>query len=124
MSILGLAVFITGIAIIVFGITTAARYGSTPPPNAGSIGQGQVLGGAGLAAFGVVLLGSALALLADLRRSRPIAAIVAVVAAILSAIAVVRVTTLGIGDPILAGSLAVATVIFAAAAVILARRPK
>jgi len=122
MSILGLAVFITGIAMVVFGMTTTARYGSTPPPNAGSIGVGQLLGGAGLAAFGVVLLGSALAVLADLRRSRPIAAVVAAVAAVLSLIAIVRVTTLGIGDPILAGALAVAAVIFVAAAVILARR--
>ncbi|HEX6654611.1 MAG TPA: hypothetical protein VF153_00200 [Candidatus Limnocylindria bacterium] len=124
MSILGLAIFIAGIAMVVFGITTAARYGSTPPPNAGAIGQGQVLGGAGLAAMGVVLLGSALALLADLRRSRPIAAVVAGAAGVLSLIAVVRVTTLGVGDPILAGSLAVAAVIFTAAAIILARRPR
>ena len=124
MSIMGLAVFIAGIAMIVFGVTTAARYGSTPPPNAGELGQGQVLGGAGLAAIGVALLGSALAVLADLRRSRPIAALMAAAAAVLSAIAVVRVTTLGIGDPILAGALAVSTVIFAATAVILARRSR
>ena len=124
MSILGLAVFIAGIAMVVFGITTASRYGSTPPPNAGVIGQGQLLGGIGLALLGVVLLSSALAVLADLRRSRPIAAIIAAAAAVLSVIAVVRVSTLGIGDPILAGSLAVATVILAATAVILARRPR
>jgi hypothetical protein len=122
MAILGLAVFIAGIAMVVFGTTTAARYGSTPPPNAGGLGQGQVFGGAGLAVLGVALLGSALAVLADLRRSRAIAVAIAALAAVLAGIAVVRVTTLGYGDPILAGALAIAAVVFAASAVILARR--
>jgi hypothetical protein len=124
MSIVGLSIFIAGIAMVVFGLTTAARYGATPPPNVASLGQGQVLGGAGLAALGVALLGSALAVLADIRGSRVAATVLSAIAAVLSAVGVVRVMTLGIGDPVLAGALAVGTVILAAAAIILARRPR
>jgi len=124
LSILGLAVFISGIAMAVFGLTTAARYGSLPPPNVGVLGQGQVLGGAGLVILGVALLGSALAVLADLRGSRLVAIAVSVVAALLCAGGVVRVMTVGYGDPVLAGALAVGAIIFAAAAFILARRAR
>jgi hypothetical protein len=124
MSILGLAIFIGGIAMVVFGLTTAARYGSTPPPNAGALGQGQVLGGAGVVVLGVALLGSALAVLADLRRSRPIAAAIGAIGAILAVIGLVRVVSLANGDPVLAGALAVAAIILAAAAIILIRRPR
>jgi hypothetical protein len=124
MSIIGLAVFIGGIAMVVFGITTAARYGSTPPPNAGALGQGQVMGGVGVAVLGVALLSSALAVLADLRRSRATAAAIAALAAVLGAIGIWRVMSLGYGDPILAGALAVGALVLAAAAIILARRPR
>lgn len=121
LSILGLALFIGAVAMIVFGLTTASRYGSFPPPNAGELGQGQVLGGVGLAVLGLAVLGSALAVLADVRGSRPIAIGVAAIAAVLSALGVVRVMTLGVGDAVLAGALAIVTVVFAAAAIILAR---
>jgi hypothetical protein len=124
MSIVGLAVFIGGIAMIVFGITTAARYGSTPPPNASALGQGQVIGGAAVSVLGVALLSSALAVLADLRRSRYIAAGIAVLGAVLAVIGMVRVMGLGNGDPILAGALAVGALVLAVAAIILARRPR
>jgi hypothetical protein len=124
MSIVGLAVFIGGIAMVVFGMTTAARYGSTPPPNADALGQGQVIGGIAVAVLGVALLGAALAVLADLRRSRVIATGIAALAAVLAAIGVWRVTTLDSGDPILAGALAVGALVLAAAAFILARRAR
>jgi hypothetical protein len=123
-SIMGLAIFIAAIAMIVFGLTTAARYGSLPPPNVGGLGQGQVVGGAALAVLGMALLGSALAVLADLPRSRMAAVVVTGFAAVLSAVGVVRVMTLGFGDAVLAGALAVGTILFGAAAVILARRPR
>lgn len=124
LAIVGLSIFIAGIAMVVFGITTQARYSSSPPPNIASLGLGQVLGGAGLGVLGVGLLGSALGVLADARGSRLVAMLLSALAAILSAIGVVRVMTLGVGDPVLAGALAVGTVILAAAAIILARRPR
>ena len=77
MAILGLSTFIAAIALIVFGLTTAGSYGASPPPNAGSLGLGQVVGGFGLLVIGLALLGSSLAVLADLRGSRRGAAAVA-----------------------------------------------
>ena len=124
LSILGLALFIAAVAMVVFGLTTAARYGSLPPPNAGALGQGQVMGGVGLGLLGLAVVGSVLALLADVPRSRPVVVGVSALAAVLSGIGVVRVMTLGPGDPVLAGALAICTVVFAAAAIVLARRPR
>jgi hypothetical protein len=124
MAILGLAIFIAAIAMVVFGVTTPARFGSSPPPNVGQLGTGQVLGGIGLLVTGLALVGSALAVLADLRGSRRIAAVVAGLAALLSASGVVRVMGEGAGDAVLAAALAVTTIIFGVAAIILARRPR
>jgi hypothetical protein len=124
MAILGLAVFIAAIAMVVFGVTTSARFGSSPPPNVGGLGTGQVLGGIGLLVLGGALVASALAVLADLRGSRRIAAVVAGGAALLSAAGVVRVMSEGAGDAVLAAALAVTTMIFGASAIILARRPR
>jgi hypothetical protein len=124
MAILGLAVFIAAIAMVVFGVTTSARFGSSPPPNVGQLGTGQVLGGIGLLVTGLALVGSALAVLADLRGSRRIATVVAGLAALLSAVGVVRVMGEGAGDAVLATALAVTTMILGVSAVILARPPR
>ncbi|HET7521100.1 MAG TPA: hypothetical protein VFK61_06140 [Candidatus Limnocylindria bacterium] len=123
LAVLGLALFIAGIAMLVFGLTTASRFGSNAPPNVGQLGFGQVLGGIGIGALGVGLVGAALAVLADVRGSRRAAAVLSALAAVLSAIGVLRVMTEGTGDPVLGASLAVATIVFGAAAVILARPP-
>jgi hypothetical protein len=122
-AILGLAIFIAAIAMLVFGLTTAARFGSAPPPNVSDLGTGQVLGGIGLLVAGLAMVGSALAVLADVRGSRRVAAAVSAVVAMLSAVGVVRVMGEGGGDPVLAGALAVTTVILGVAAIILVRRP-
>jgi hypothetical protein len=124
MAILGLAIFIAAIAMLVFGITASARFGSSPPPNVGQLGIGQVLGGIGLLVIGLALVGSALAVLADVRGSRRIAAVVAGLSALLSAAGVVRVMGEGGGDAVLAAALAVVTMIFGVSAIILARRPR
>lgn len=124
MAILGLAIFIAAIAMVVFGMTASSRFGSSPPPNVDALGTGQVLGGIGLVVMSVALVGSALAVLADLRGSRRVAAIVAGAAAVLSAAGVVLVMSEGAGDAVLAAALAVATMIFGASAIILARRPR
>ena len=120
MAILGLSTFIAAIALIVFGLTTAGSYGS-PPPNAGSLGLGQVVGGFGLLVIGLALLGSSLAVLADLRGSRRGAAAVAGATAVLSVVGVVMVMQVGIGDAVLAAALAACAVLCAVSAIILAR---
>ena len=121
LAILGLSTFIAAIALIVFGLTTASSYGASPPPNAGSLGMGQVLGGFGLLIIGVALLGSALAVLADVRGSRRGAAAVAGATALLSVAGAVVVTQIGIGDAVLAAALAVCALLCGASAIILAR---
>jgi hypothetical protein len=119
--VLGLAVFIAGVAMSVSGMTIANRFGGDPPPNVDQLGIGQVLGGIGLAVLGLVLSGSSLAVLADVPRSRPVAAAASGLAALLAAAGVVLVQLQPGGDLVLALALAVAAVIFAAAAIILVR---
>ena len=121
LSILGLSTIIAAIALIVFGLTTASSYGASPPPNASSLGMGQLIGGLGLLVIGVALLGSSLAVLADLRGSRRGAAAVAGATALLSAAGVVMVMQIGFGDAVLAAALAVCALLCAVSAVILAR---
>ena len=123
MAVLGLAIFIASIAMLVFGLTTAARFGSAPPPNASELGTGQVLGGIALLVGGLAMVGSALAVLADVRGSRRVAAAVSAIVALLCAGGVIRVMGEGSGDPVLAAALAVTTIILGVAAIILVRRP-
>lgn len=121
-AVLGLAVFIAGVAMTVSGMTIANRFGDSPPPNVGDLGIGQVLGGIGLAALGILLSGSSLAVLAEMPGSRPVAAAASGLAAALCALAVVLVQLEPGGDLVLGIALVVAAVIFAVAAVILVRR--
>ena len=123
MAILGLSIFIAAIAMLVFGLTTASRFGSSPPPNVSGLGTGQVLGGIGLLVAGLAMVGSALAVLADVRGSRRIAAAVSALVALLSAAGVILVMGTGGGDPVLAAALAVTTIILGVGAIILVRRP-
>jgi hypothetical protein len=120
-TVLGLAVFIAGVAMTVSGMTISSRYGGSPPPNVDQLGFGQVLGGTGLGALGLLLSGSGLAVLAEVPRSRAVAAVVSVLAAILAVAGVILVQLQPGGDLVLGISLAVAAIIFAAAAVILVR---
>ncbi len=120
-AVLGMAAFIAALAMIVSGLTVPGRYGSSPPPNVGELGGGQVLGGIGLLVLGVVLVGSALAVLADVRHSRPLAAAASGLSAVLSAAGVLLAVQAGAGV-VLPLALAVATIIFGAAAVLLFRR--
>ncbi|HEX6474364.1 MAG TPA: hypothetical protein VF114_04660 [Candidatus Limnocylindria bacterium] len=121
LAILGLSTFIAAIALIVFGLTMGGSYGASPPPNVGNLGMGQVLGGFGLLIIGIALVGSSLAVLADVRGSRRAAAAVAGATALLSVAGVVIVMQIGVGDAVLAAALAVCALLCAASAVILAR---
>ena len=119
--VLGLAVFIAGVAMSVSGMTIANRFGGDPPPNVDQLGIGQVLGGIGLALLGLLLSGSGLAVLADVPRSRPVAAVASGLATLLAAAGVMLVQLQPGGDWVLATALAVAAVIFGVAAIILVR---
>jgi hypothetical protein len=120
-AVLGLAVFIAGVAMAVSGMTLGNRFGDSPPPNVGELGIGQLLGGIGLAALGIVCSGSALAVLADVGHSRPVAAASSALAAVLAVAGVIVVQLEPGGDLVLSIALAVAALIFAVAAIILVR---
>lgn len=120
--ILGLAVFIAGVAMIASGFTMGGRFtGTTPPPNVDELGRGQVFGGIGLLLLGALQAGSALALLGEVRGARRFCMLVAVGSAVLGVAGVIVVMTQEVTTPLLPGALAVATVIYAASAIILAR---
>lgn len=117
-----MATFITGVAITVGGLTLPASYtGTTAPPNIDQLALSQVIGGIGLLVLGLVILATALALLSNLPRSRPLAAGAAGIGALVALFAfgmVLRGTSL---DPIPLAALGVAVVAFGGAALVLAR---
>lgn len=118
----GLAIFIAAIAMTVGGLTLPGRYsGVLPPPNIGSLGTGQIIGGIALLVFGALIVASAAALLADLPRSRALATGLSAVAALLAAVAVVLLLSATRRDVELIGALAVTFVAFGGAAVVLGR---
>jgi radical SAM superfamily enzyme with C-terminal helix-hairpin-helix motif len=118
----GLAIFIAAIAMTVGGLTLPGRYsGATPPPNIGSLGSGQIVGGIALLVLGAVIMASAAALLADLPRSRALATGVSSIAALLSAVAVAVLMGATRKDAMLIAALAVTFVAFGGAAVVLGR---
>ncbi|HEX2142506.1 MAG TPA: hypothetical protein VHK28_09600 [Candidatus Limnocylindria bacterium] len=118
---LGLAVFIAALAMIVFGLTMPGRFGSSPPPNVAELGFGQVFGGIGLLLLGVAMVGSSLAVLAEVRGSRRVAGGVAALAAILSVGGVVATLLQPGQELVLPLALGLAALIFLGVAVILLR---
>lgn len=121
MAVLGLAIFIAAVAIIASGLTIAGRYGESPPPNVGQLGNGQVIGGAGMVVLGVALVASALGVLAEVRGSRRVAAALAGLTALLSAAGVFVVMSQPVTDTILASALAVLTLVLGVSAIVLGR---
>lgn len=118
----GIAVFIAGVAITVGGLTLPAGYsGTTAPPNVDQLAMSQVIGGIALLVLGLVIVATALALLSNLSRSRPLAAGASAFAALLALAAFVLVTGGARLDPILLAALGVAVVAFGGAALVLAR---
>jgi hypothetical protein len=118
----GVAIFIAAIAMTVSGLTLSGRYaGVDPPPNIGELGTGQVIGGMALLALGMLIVGSAAALLADLPRSRPFAVGASALTALLALAAFVLLLAPTRRDLVLLAALGVAVVAFGGAAVILAR---
>ena len=118
----GTAIFIAALAMTVSGLTFPSRYsGATPPPNVGQLGLGQVVGGIGLLVLGILIVGSAVALLSALPRSRPFAVGISAISAVLALAGFVLLMAPTRRDLVLLSALAVAVVAFGGAAVILAR---
>ncbi len=121
-AVLGLSLFIAGLAVLVSGITVGARYaGDTPPPNLGTLGLPQIGGGAALIVLALAMVVSALAVLADLRHARIAAALVSATAAVLAIVGVVLVMSQQRPDQLFAAALAVVAITSAAAAIVLIR---
>jgi hypothetical protein len=118
----GVAIFISGVAMAINGLTLPGRYaGATPPPNLSQLGMPQVVGGIGLLALGVLIVGSMAALFGDLPRSRPLTVVVSALAAGLAAVGFVLLVGAPLPDALLLSGLGVAILAFGGAAIILAR---
>lgn len=118
----GMAIFIAAVAMTVSGLTLPGRYaGQDPPPNVGELGIGQVVGGIGLLVLGILIVGSAAALLGGFRGSRPFAAGVSALTALMALAGFVLLMAPTRRDLVLLAALGVAVVAFGGAAVILAR---
>jgi hypothetical protein len=118
----GTAIFIAALAMTVSGLTFPSRYaGADPPPNVGQLGFSQVVAGIGLLVLGILIVGSAAALLSGLPRSRPFAVGISAISAMLALAGFVLLLAPTRRDVVLLSALAVAVVAFGGAAVILAR---
>ncbi len=124
LCVIGLALLITAIAIVISGMTVGARYTGSPPPNVGSLGLGQIVAGVGLGVYSIALVGASLGVLADVRLTRAAAAALSGLGALLAAGGIAWIMSRPGGDQVFAGALAVVAITFAAAAVLLARRPR
>lgn len=122
MAIGGMSIFIAGIAMTVNGLTLPGRYAAGDgPPNVSELGIGQMVGGIGLLVLGILIAGSALALLGGLPRSRSFAIGTSAVAAVLALAAFILLLGPSRRDVVLLAALAVAVVAFGGASAILAR---
>ncbi|MBA3687297.1 MAG: hypothetical protein H0W81_00435 [Chloroflexi bacterium] len=118
----GTAIFIGALAMTVSGLTLPSRWaGADAPPNVGQLGFSQVVGGIGLLVLGVLMVGSSLALLAGLPRSRPFAVVISAISALLALAGFLLLLVPTRRDLVLLSALGVAVVAFGGAAVILAR---
>jgi hypothetical protein len=122
MGIVGVALIITGLAITVEGITIAATYASSPPPNVASLGMPQIAGGLGVILVGIVEIVAALLVLVERRGARLLATVVNVIVGVLGLLGAVAVYTLGGRDPVLTTSLVLVAVLLLTAAAVLLRR--
>jgi hypothetical protein len=124
-GVVGTAVVITGVAMLVMGLTMGARYAATSaPPAIGTLGMGPALAGAGLLVLGVALVGGALAVLSDVRRSRIPTGALSVVAAGLAALGAVLAMGSTPADPLVAIALTLVTLVFGVSAILLLRPPR
>ena len=119
----GTALFIAAVAMTVGGLTLPGSYaGATPPPNVDQLAVRQVIAGIALLVLGLVILATAVALLANLPRSRPLAVGSSALAALLAVAGFAFVLGGTRSDPALLSALGVAAVAFGGAAFVLARQ--
>lgn len=118
----GVAIFIAAVGMTVGGLTLPSRYnGTLAPPNVGELGLGQIFGGIGLLALSLLIVGSAAALLGNLRGSRTALTVISATTALLAAAAFVMLMGAARRDAVLLAALGVAFLAFAGAAFVLAR---
>jgi hypothetical protein len=117
----GTAVLITGVAMVVMGLTMGARYSADPPPDVSTLGLAPTLGGVGLVVLGGGLVAGALAVLSDVRGARIITGILAAIAAGLSALGAVVGMASVPADVLAATALTIMTGVFGVSALILLR---
>lgn len=117
----GIALVITGIGVLAMGLTLGTRYGIDPPPDAGSLSVVPLALGAGMLLLGAALTAGGVAVLGEVKRARLITGILSALAGALAAIATILVTVNPPPDLVLAIALTVATLVFAAAAILLLR---
>ena len=118
----GMAIFIASLAMTVGGLTLASSYGgATPPPTVSQIGMSQVFAGIGLLVLGLLIVGSAAALLSNLRGSLQVTAGVCAITALLAGAGTVVLAAAARRDMVLVAALAVAFIAFGGAAFVLAR---
>jgi hypothetical protein len=115
---------ITGVALLVMGLTMPARYATIPPPpDLATLGVGPTLGGVGLMALGVALVGGAVAVFSDVRGARIATGVLAAAAAGLAATGTVLAMASPPADPLLATALTLLTLVFGVSGILLLRPP-
>ncbi|MGZ8562784.1 MAG: hypothetical protein ACXWWU_04110 [Candidatus Limnocylindria bacterium] len=117
----GVALVITGVGMIAMGLTIGSRYGSTPPPDVGSLAVQPVLAGLLVLVLGVGLTAGGIAVFNDVPRARRATGVLAGGAAALSAAGTVIAMANSPADPVLAIALTVTTLVFGVAAILLLR---
>ncbi len=117
----GVALLITGIAVVVMALTIGARYGGDAPPDVGSLIVMPLLLGLAFIVLGGGLTGGGIAVFADAPRARRFTGFLSAVAAALSAGGVLVAMANPPADPVLGVALTVSTLVFGAAAILLLR---
>jgi hypothetical protein len=102
-------------------LTIGARYGSSPPPDVGSLSVAPALAGIGILVLGIALTAGGIAVFGAVRRSRLATGILAAVTAGLAALATVLAMTSTPPDPVIAIALTVAALVFGVASILLLR---
>jgi hypothetical protein len=117
----GIALVITGIGMVVMGLTIGGRYDADPPPNLGSLAILPVVGGLVALVLGGGLTAGGVAVFSEARRARLATGILAAIAAGLSALGTVFAMVNPPSDPVLAIALTVTTLVFGVSSLLLLR---
>jgi hypothetical protein len=117
----GVALAITGIGMVAMGLTIGSRYGSSPPPDVGTLAVLPVAAGLLVLVLGVGLTAGGIAVFNDVPRARRATGVLAGIAAGLSAAGTVLAMASPPPDAVLAVALTATTLVFGVAAILLLR---